>query len=58
MGINIGGFAAPLLCGWLGRTYGWHYGFGLAGIGMLIGLLFFGVEFEKMCLVIRDYHQV
>jgi POT family proton-dependent oligopeptide transporter len=41
MGINIGGFAAPLLCGWLGREYGWHYGFGLAGIGMLAGLIFF-----------------
>lgn len=41
MGINIGGFVAPLLCGWLGREYGWHYGFGLAGIGMLTGLLFF-----------------
>ena len=41
MGINIGGFVAPLLCAWLGRTYGWHYGFGLAGIGMLTGLLFF-----------------
>ena len=41
MGINIGAFASPLLCGWLGETYGWHYGFGLAGIGMLIGLVFF-----------------
>ncbi|WP_339697053.1 oligopeptide:H+ symporter [uncultured Roseivirga sp.] len=41
MGINIGGFAAPLLCGWLGREYGWHYGFGLAGIGMLAGLIVF-----------------
>ncbi len=41
MGINIGGWIAPLLCGWLGREYGWHYGFGLAGIGMLAGLLFF-----------------
>ena len=41
MGINIGGFVAPLLCGWLGREYGWHYGFGLAGIGMLTGLAFF-----------------
>lgn len=47
MGINIGGFAAPLLCGWLGRTYGWHYGFGLAGIGMLIGLLFFWSGIRK-----------
>ena len=41
MGINIGGWIAPLLCGWLGREYGWHYGFGLAGIGMLTGLVFF-----------------
>lgn len=41
MGINIGGWAAPLLCGWLAATYGWHYGFGLAGIGMLTGLIFF-----------------
>ncbi|MEL6719340.1 MAG: oligopeptide:H+ symporter, partial [Bacteroidota bacterium] len=41
MGINIGGFVAPLLCGWLAAKYGWHYGFGLAGIGMLAGLIFF-----------------
>lgn len=41
MGINIGGWVAPLLCGWLGSAYGWHYGFGLAGFGMLTGLLFF-----------------
>jgi POT family proton-dependent oligopeptide transporter len=41
MGINIGGWIAPLLCGYLGREYGWHYGFGLAGIGMLAGLIFF-----------------
>ena len=41
MGINIGGFVAPLLCGWLAAEYGWHYGFGLAGIGMLTGLIFF-----------------
>ena len=47
MGINIGGFAAPLLCGWLGREYGWHYGFGLAGIGMLAGLLVFWSGMKK-----------
>lgn len=41
MGINIGGWLAPLLCGWLGMTYGWHYGFGLAGFGMLLGLWVF-----------------
>ncbi|MEP0713632.1 MAG: oligopeptide:H+ symporter, partial [Algoriphagus sp.] len=41
MGINIGGWIAPLLCGWLAVTYGWHYGFALAGFGMLSGLIFF-----------------
>ena len=41
MGINIGAFSASLLCGYLGETYGWSYGFGAAGIGMLIGLLIF-----------------
>ena len=41
MGINIGAALAPLACGYLGYTYGWHYGFGLAGVGMLVGLLFF-----------------
>ena len=47
MGINIGGFAAPLLCGWLAAEYGWHYGFGLAGIGMLAGLIFFWSGIKK-----------
>lgn len=41
MGINIGAFASPMLCGWLAASYGWHYGFGLAGVGMVAGLLFF-----------------
>ncbi len=41
MGINIGSFVATLLCGYLGETYGWRYGFGAAGIGMLIGLVSF-----------------
>jgi POT family proton-dependent oligopeptide transporter len=38
MGINLGGFFSPLVCGTLGQVYGWHYGFGAAGIGMLLGL--------------------
>ena len=38
VGINVGGFMAPLICGTLGEVYGWHYGFGAAGVGMLIGL--------------------
>ena len=41
MGINIGAFSASLLCGYLGETYGWSYGFGAAGVGMLIGLIIF-----------------
>lgn len=38
VGINIGAFLAPLVCGTLGETIDWHYGFGAAGVGMLIGL--------------------
>lgn len=41
MGINLGAMTATLLCGWLGETYGWPYGFGAAGIGMLTGLVVF-----------------
>jgi POT family proton-dependent oligopeptide transporter len=38
LGINAGVIASPLIVGTLGEVYGWHYGFGAAGIGMLIGL--------------------
>jgi POT family proton-dependent oligopeptide transporter len=41
MGINLGAFLGSLLCGFIGETYGWSYGFGLAGIGMLLGLIVF-----------------
>ncbi len=41
VGINIGGFLAPVICGTVGEFYGWHYGFGLAGVGMLAGLLIY-----------------
>jgi len=37
IGINIGAFAAPILVGYVGEVINWHYGFGLAGIGMTIG---------------------
>ncbi len=40
-GINLGAFWASILCGALGETYGWHYGFGLAGIGMALGWIVF-----------------
>ena len=39
MGINLGAFFSPLVCGTLGQTVGWHYGFGAAGVGMVVGLI-------------------
>ncbi|WP_375403597.1 peptide MFS transporter [uncultured Sphingomonas sp.] len=41
LGINVGGFLAPLICGTLGELYGWHYGFAAAGIGMVAGLVIY-----------------
>jgi POT family proton-dependent oligopeptide transporter len=38
VGINVGAFLAPLICGTLGEEAGWHYGFAAAGVGMCIGL--------------------
>jgi POT family proton-dependent oligopeptide transporter len=39
IGINIGAFLSSLIVGYVGETYGWHFGFGLAGIGMTLGLI-------------------
>jgi POT family proton-dependent oligopeptide transporter len=39
--VNLGGFVAPLITGALGQSYGWHYGFAFAGIGMLVGLIIY-----------------
>ncbi|MGB0934851.1 MAG: peptide MFS transporter [Alphaproteobacteria bacterium] len=39
LGINIGGFLAPFACGYIATQYGWHLGFGLASVGMIIGAL-------------------
>ncbi len=41
MGINLGAALAPVLCGYLGEEKGWHYGFGLATVGMLVGVATF-----------------
>jgi proton-dependent oligopeptide transporter, POT family len=41
VGINVGAFIGTIIAGYLGETYGWNYGFGAAGIGMLLGLLVF-----------------
>ena len=41
IGINLGAAMAPLLCGYVGERFGWHLGFGLATVGMLVGLAVF-----------------
>ncbi len=41
MGINLGAFFSPLVCGTLGEQIGWHFGFGAAGVGMVFGLIMF-----------------
>lgn len=43
MGINLGAFFSPLVCGTLGELYGWHWGFGAAGVGMLVGLVVYAL---------------
>jgi proton-dependent oligopeptide transporter, POT family len=39
MGINLGAFVAPLVCGYLGQEISWHLGFGAAGVGMTLGVV-------------------
>jgi proton-dependent oligopeptide transporter, POT family len=41
MGVNIGAMIGPIVCGWLAKEKGWHYGFGAAGVGMVLGLIQF-----------------
>lgn len=55
MGVNVGAMLSPLVCGWLGETYGWHYGFGAAGVGMLLGLLLFWKGLKDNVLGDRGY---
>ena len=48
VGINIGAFFSPLVCGTLGETLGWHYGFASAGIGMLVGLVIYLLGLSRL----------
>jgi POT family proton-dependent oligopeptide transporter len=48
VGINVGAFLAPLVCGTLGERVGWHYGFAAAGVGMLIGLATYLYAYPKL----------
>jgi len=43
MGINLGAFLAPLVAGTLGQKIGWHWGFGSAAVGMILGLIFYQI---------------
>jgi POT family proton-dependent oligopeptide transporter len=47
MGINIGAFLGQIVTGFLGEKIGWHFGFGAAGVGMIIGLVWFAVRSRK-----------
>ena len=47
MGINLGGFLGPIVCGWLRVKYGWSYAFGAAGVGMVLGLITFSLLRRK-----------
>jgi POT family proton-dependent oligopeptide transporter len=48
MGINLGAFLSPLICGYVGEKINWHYGFGLAGIGMTLGLVQYVVGWRRL----------
>lgn len=54
IGINVGAFLASIIVGWVGQKIGWHYGFGLAGIGMLLGQATY-MLFQKSLKGVGDY---
>ena len=54
IGINLGAVAGPLLCGLLAQLYGWHAGFGLAGLLMLIGLATYLAGYRRLPASVRS----
>lgn len=48
MGINLGAFLGPIVCGWLGQKVNWHYGFAAAGVGMVLGLVQFRLTLRTL----------
>jgi POT family proton-dependent oligopeptide transporter len=48
MGINIGAFLSPLACGWVGQNISWRLGFGIAGIGMILGLVQYVLGYKHL----------
>ncbi|HET9983062.1 MAG TPA: peptide MFS transporter [Longimicrobiales bacterium] len=47
MGINVGALVAPLITGFLGEKIGWHWGFGAAGVGMLVGVITYKLRADR-----------
>ncbi len=56
MGINLGAFFSPIVCGTLGEMVGWHWGFGAAGVGMIIGLITYwlGSDLVPHDVIVKD----
>ncbi|MGA2243875.1 MAG: peptide MFS transporter [Verrucomicrobiota bacterium] len=48
MGVNLGAFIGPLVCSTLGEKINWHYGFGAAGVGMVLGLIQFRFSQDRL----------
>ncbi|HEY7298831.1 MAG TPA: peptide MFS transporter [Xanthobacteraceae bacterium] len=57
VGINVGAFLAPLVCGTLGEDVGWHYGFGAAGVGMTIALAIYLYALASSALPQDELHR-
>lgn len=51
MGINLGAFIAPIICGYLGEKINWHLGFGAAGVGMTLGLIQYHLGRDRLAHV-------
>jgi POT family proton-dependent oligopeptide transporter len=58
VGINLGAFFAPIVCGTLGTEIGWHYGFGAAGVGMTIALAIYIYALSSRALPPDELHKV
>jgi len=60
VGINLGAFLAPLICGTLGERFGWHWGFSAAGVGMLLGLFIYssGLRYLPAQTVVESRNEV
>jgi POT family proton-dependent oligopeptide transporter len=57
VGINVGAFFSPLVCGTLGEELGWHYGFGAAGVGMTIALAIYLYALASSALPEDELHR-